>query len=141
MIALERLFPNLARSGYRLCSPPDPSYNCIAWAAGQSGPPWWWPDPLGVNWWPKGVPRVVTLGAFTAAYGTLGYQPCGLQSALIAGIEKIAIYTQQAIPTHAARQLPTGLWTSKIGQSVDIEHSLLALDGGLYGNVAVILQR
>lgn len=34
MAVNERLFPDLARTGYRLTSPPDPVYNCIAWAAG-----------------------------------------------------------------------------------------------------------
>lgn len=43
---------------------------------------------------------------------------------------------------HAARQLPTGAWTSKIGNLEDIEHAELdALAGPLYGSPAVVLSR
>ena len=40
------------------------------------------------------------------------------------GFEKVAIYAQaDGAPTHAARQLPDGTWTSKLGQEVDIGHT------------------
>ena len=45
-------------------------------------------------------------------------------------------------PTHAARQLESGLWTSKCGKLQDIQHETLqAIEGGLYGHPAVFLQR
>jgi hypothetical protein len=57
-------------------------------------------------------------------------------------VEKIAIDTDGAKPTHAARQLADGTWTSKLGQAEDICHQTLdALAGGLYGNVAQIMSR
>lgn len=45
-------------------------------------------------------------------------------------------------PTHAARQLPDGTWTSKLGKDVDISHdSLDGLSGDRYGTPALILRR
>ena len=42
---------------------------------------------------------------------------------------------------HVARQLESGLWTSKLGLSVDISHSLHDLEGDTYGEVAALLCR
>lgn len=42
------------------------------------------------------------------------------------------------IPSHAARQLPNGRWTSKCGQAEDIEHDLRDLEGRLYGKGCVL---
>lgn len=43
---------------------------------------------------------------------------------------------------HAARQQPSGVWTSKLGQMEDIEHNMLeALRGDVYGRVGLILRR
>jgi hypothetical protein len=44
-------------------------------------------------------------------------------------------------PTHAARQLPNGKWTSKLGRWQDIEHELDGLVGEMYGTVKQILKR
>jgi hypothetical protein len=56
--------------------------------------------------------------------------------------QKIAIYIDvSGTPTHAARQLPNGKWTSKLGWLEDIEHELDGLTGDRYGCVAQILKR
>jgi len=34
-----------------------------------------------------------------------------------------------------------GFWSSKIGKSVDIEHTLEGLEGSFYGQVAIIMRR
>jgi len=57
------------------------------------------------------------------------------------GFERIAIFAILAQPTHAARQLENGRWTSKLGRAVDIEHELDALEGTDYGKVTQILKR
>lgn len=79
---------------------------------------------------------------FRQAFGTLGYTVCD-DAALEQGVEKIAIYVDQGgEPTHAARQLETGLWTSKLGSMQDIEHETLgAIEGGLYGEVVLYMAR
>lgn len=46
------------------------------------------------------------------------------------------------VNVHAARQLNSGLWTSKLGESNDIQHSTpYTIQGRLYGKVACILRR
>jgi hypothetical protein len=42
---------------------------------------------------------------------------------------------------HAARQLPGGRWTSKLGNREDIEHDLNAVSGEAYGTVVMVLKR
>ena len=59
------------------------------------------------------------------AYSQLGYVECS-NGELEAGSEKIAIYATNSssgqMPTHAARQLKNGSWTSKLGEFEDISH-------------------
>jgi len=96
---------------------------------------------MGSDYWPDGVPRSVSLDAFIHAYETLGYQHCeGAEHE--PGFEKIALYVKrEGKPTHAARQMPDGRWTSKLGRAEDITHRLNALVGDMYGNVAQIMRR
>ena len=110
----------MSAPGCRLTSLESFDYNCIAWAAGEDDR-FWWPDSQQIGYWPDGVQREVTIEAFVAAYQTLGYERCS-SSELEASFEKIVIYSKNGKPTHAARQLSTGKWTSKLGQWVDIEH-------------------
>ena len=133
------LFPNLAQEGYVRASPATRVYNCIAWAAGQQDQ-WWWPDPGNAFYWPARVPRAVTLGAFYQAFELLGYQHCD-NGDLEKGFEKVAFYELAGLPTHAARQLPDGSWTSKLGKNVDITHTLRGLEGPAYGQVAGYMKR
>lgn len=133
-------FPRMNSSNCRPTSPADARYNCIAWAADDVGR-WWWPDLMGQKFWPEEVPRVQTLDAFVQAYSMRGYRD---QSAapLETGLAKVAIFTdERGAPTHAARQLPDGRWTSKLGIDIDIEHELTALEGPVYGVVSVILAK
>lgn len=138
---IEGLFPRLATERYRMASPRTPRYNCIAWAAGDDTA-WWEPDPMDLYYWPDAVPRQLTLEAYTRAFRTLGYTPCDTAE-FEPGFEKIAIYVDNnGTPTHAARQLPNGRWTSKLGNLEDIEHTTLeGLTGAVYGSVGLILKR
>jgi hypothetical protein len=137
----ERGFPNLAVTGYRITSVASRRYNCFAWVAGEENR-WWNPlEPESPYYWVNGVPAELTIAAFIQAYGTLGYEQCE-SAELELGIEKIALYaTADGEPTHAARQLPSGKWTSKLGRWEDIEHELAGLDCELYGAVKQILKR
>jgi hypothetical protein len=138
--ALEWLFPGLVGQPYGITSPKDSKYNCIGWAGGQSQR-WWWPDEDGDDLWPSNVPREETLAAFRALFETLGYAVCD-HGQLEDGFEKIALYADpNGIPKHAARQLPTGRWTSKLGQFEDIEHDLANLAGADYGTVVLVMKR
>ena len=136
---LESLFPNLAADGYRITSPSTAIYNCFAWAAEENWC-WWWPD-LDF-YWPKNAPYEESIEAFVQAYRTLGYEICS-DAEPEADFEKVALYADaNHLPTHAAKQLPSGLWSSKIGRGEDIEHATPdSLAGSLYGSVAQILKR
>jgi hypothetical protein len=138
MNPLELAFPTLA-SGYRITSPTTSDYNCIAWAAGETDR-WWWPDTAGVAYWPSTAPREETIAAFQKAFSTLGYEIASDRQH-VSGSEKVALMAKAGKPTHMCRQLPNGRWTSKLGQSEDIEHELDALVGLIYGDVHCILQR
>ena len=138
---LQTLFPRLRTAPFRITSPANAKYNCIAWAANNANL-WWWPQgdaPAVV--WPPVAARELTLSAFAAAFLSLGYIS-GTDESLEPGVEKIALFADRAgIPTHAARQLASGQWTSKLGRAEDIEHELRALESELYGAVALILKR
>jgi hypothetical protein len=136
---LERFFPDLLRTGYSITSPVSTDYNCIAWAAGITDE-WWWPDPMGINPWPASARREETIAAFIEAFQSLGYVPCA-DDCVEPGYEKVALYALAGLPKHAARQLPGGRWTSKLGPLEDVEHALEGLIGTWYGNVVQILKR
>jgi len=138
---IEKTFPSLNESGYTVTSPETTDYNCIAWAANQTDA-WWWPDSFNLGYWPPEIPRKESIDAFIKAYGLLGYVICE-NSQLETDFDKIAIYIDSSgKPTHAARQLTNGRWTSKLGQLEDIEHNTLdSLSGSEYGTVSVIMKR
>jgi hypothetical protein len=133
-----KVLPNLTADNYRITSPTTWEYNCIAWAVGITDV-WWWPTPG--RFWPADVPREETLAAFVAALATRGFSSCAT-SELEEGLETIALYAVGTVPTHAARQLPNGWWTSKLGPSFDIEHATLeAVAGGVYGEPVAFLSK
>ncbi|WP_293105967.1 hypothetical protein [Moorena sp. SIOASIH] len=71
----------------------------------------------------------------------LGYVICETPD-LEENYQKIAIYMLNDQPTHVARQLLNGKWTSKLGQDEDIEHDTLeGLTGERYGQVAQVMKR
>lgn len=136
---IRSLFPALASEPYRVTSPKTPTYNCIAHAAGDPSR-WWWPDRFGLGYWPPGVPRALRLPAFQRAFESLGYRLAS-NAEFEDGVEKVAIFAKGAEPTHAALQLNTGRWSSKLGRIEDISHALSALEGHLYGDVAFVMKR
>jgi hypothetical protein len=140
VIGLDVLFPGLRGSGYQITSAADRKYNCVAWAAGDVQQ-WWWPDPGGVGFWPPAALRLETVAALQQLFELLGYS-AGSDEGLEAQVEKVAIFsTAQGSPTHMARQLANGRWTSKLGEREDIEHALRDLEGAEYGVVVLIMKR
>jgi hypothetical protein len=144
---LEADFPKLAAAGYDKTSddtgrPPEPgAYNCIAWAASDPCKSlWWWPEPD--SYWPPCINRrEETIRCFVRTFHCLGYFVCA-SSHREFGFEKVVLYAlhksttpvtlpqrwqdmQDWEPTHMARQLPDGTWTSKCGAAEDITHFTL----------------
>jgi hypothetical protein len=138
MVELDKLFPKLRKDNHQITSPKNDGYNCIAWAAGYTTR-WWWPgDPETTFWLGE---REETLASFRFIFLSLGFSECDLEISE-PGFEKIALFVDLGgIPTHAARQLPIGRWSSKLGLSEDIEHNLKDLEGIEYGKVALVLRK
>lgn len=135
---IRRFFPRLFGNEYELTSKRTRRYNCIAWAAGDTSR-WWEPSPDG--YWPPGVLDDGTVACAIDLFRNLGYS-CTTDPSLVLGVEKIAIYADAIGYTHAARQLPDGRWTSKLGKLQDIAHATLAnLIAGRYGTLAQIMER
>jgi hypothetical protein len=136
---LHERFPGLISSLYRITSPFDPKYNCIAWAA-EDTQHWWEPDPMGVCYWPDDTPRTYSLSSYASAFASLGFRPSADETTE-KGFTKVALFARGSLPTHAARQISSFMWTSKLGKNVDISHELRALCGDFYGEVAVFLKK
>jgi len=138
---IEMLFPQLHGGNYHVTSPATETYNCIAWAAGVTNV-WWWPhgDPQ-TTFWPSMAQRQETVAAFHDAFASLGYIPCD-SAENEPGFERVALYADVfQCPTHAARQLEDGSWTSKLGTMEDIVHALSDLEGAEYGTVVLVMKR
>jgi hypothetical protein len=129
-------FPHLTPDNHHITSPPTTVYNCIAWAAGDTTR-WWQPG----RYWP--VPATdYGIGVLEAAFLKLGFEVCDSDGVEV-GFEKVALYAESGfLYTHAARQLPDGRWTSKLGRGEDIEHDTPdVLAGGIYGEVVQFVRR
>ena len=126
---------------WEVASPQDATYNCVAFALGDTDR-WWWPISLRSSgtYWPDGGPRAETLEAFRIALATIGFEPTEGE-ALAEGIAKIALFAKGSRPCHIAVQQADGRWTSKLGTQWDILHPLRALEGDEYGLVAEIFAR
>lgn len=135
---LERAFPNLKPGNYGRTSDPTDTYNCIAYAAGDTNR--WWDS---YSYWPA---ECVKCSDFNCLFGmflkALGYAKCE-NGDLENGVEKVAIFADGRDHwTHAARQLGDGWWVSKLGIDVDITHETPeALEGTSYGRVVLFLKR
>ena len=137
---IRQLFPRLREDQAEITSLRDFRYNCVAWAAGDVSR-WWWPTEPTVAYWPDGVAREETVMRFIEAFATLGYEAASTGDPE-PDIEKVAIFALKNVPTHVARQLPNGSWTSKLGSLEDISHrDIYSLSGSEYGEVVVFLQR
>jgi len=136
---LKAIFPRLCSTSFRITSPPDPRYNCIAWAAGDNQR-WWEPDRMGLYYWPSSVPREYTLEALRGAFESLGFTT-SVTDDFDPSATRVSLFAKGSQPTHASRQLSPSEWTSKIGPNVDISHELHALVGSSYGAPSIMLRR
>jgi hypothetical protein len=82
------------------------------------------------------------LGALQQAFLALGYTDCEMDGSLEVGFLKVALYGSGGAYTHAARQLPSGKWTSKLGKGEDIEHDAPEdVTSGVYGDVMGFMKK
>jgi hypothetical protein len=141
---IEAWFPRLKASGYGLTSPIDHRYNCIAYAAGDDKKFW---DPLGASrpggawYWPAGFPADTSLTTLCEIFEFRGYEKCA-DGSIESGYEKVALYVKDGLCAHAAKQLPDGAWSSKLGKGRDIRHDeARGVGGDKYGEVVQYLRR
>ncbi|MHB8630513.1 MAG: DUF7689 domain-containing protein [Candidatus Limnocylindria bacterium] len=127
-------FPKL--HDFNITSDESWEYNCIAYVCDHADR-WTWPD----RFWPKGVRKELTVKVFKNLFAGHGYSACN-DGTLEGGWEKVALYARDGRVTHAARQLASGRWTSKLGRWHDISHpDAQSLEGPEYGTVAAFLRR
>src|SRR5262249_19467017 len=95
------------------------------------------------RFWPiPASPDEAGIGVLEQMFLSMGYRDCGGDDSLEPGYEKVALYGYALFYTHAARQLPTGKWTSRLGPQQDIEHhSPHDVTGPAYGEVAQVMKR
>lgn len=142
---ISAIFPKVTSTNFTRTSPETRTYNCIAWAANDNTR-WWEPDRLMLYYWPPNAKREYTLSAFMEAFTSIGFSECS-DGLLETNFVKVALYGTPAclgvfIPTHAARQLPDGKWTSKLGTNIDVIHETeFVLCGPQYGEVIRYLKR
>lgn len=130
-------YPNLNPVGYEWTSEPDIEYNCIAWAAGKNDENWQYTRGY---YWPA-TRRTAAIEALVEVYTNEGYELCD-DSSLEEGYVKMALYARNRLWTHAARQLPDGRWTSKLGMDDDITHATPeCLNCLQYGEVYCFMRR
>ncbi len=98
--------------------------------------------PMPGYFWPTGAGPNMRVENVIRAYELLGFETCA-NGDLEGKAEKIAICATGGFAEHAARQLPSGAWTSKLGLGgEDVEHDALeAVSGGQYGDVVRFLKR
>ncbi len=131
-------FPNLENEPFLITSPEIDIYNCLAWAMGDTEN--WW-DAEEESMWLDNIPQDNLLSTLIQLLEIFGYELCA-QANLEAGFEKIALFSKDKKECmHLARQLPDDNWTSKLGISYDVTHSLEAMKGGIYGETCKFLKR
>jgi hypothetical protein len=124
---LHQELPTLRTKQWRVKSPLDTEYQCIAWAACRTDRVWWpWDHPR--FYWPPGFRKFpvyspVPVSDFVEVFEKLfGYQKCD-NANFEFGYQKVAIYENMRGATHMARQDLLGRgWLSKLGQEEDIIH-------------------
>jgi hypothetical protein len=143
---LDAILPTLARDGYRITSPSNDQYNCVAWV-GRSQSAWWEPA-LAIGTWFRKVDESELdegdMDEYIALFEFWGYKRCQ-EGSLETGVEKIAVFGSEQDFDHVAYQRPDGDWSSKLGPLNDIRHpcveSLVGKGGMEYRPIVVFMSR
>jgi hypothetical protein len=134
---IDKQFP-IANGQHTITSASTSTYNCIVFAAGIQNE--WWSHLPGYKWPAQRSPLISSLVAVFVSLGFEHGRPD--DTSLENGIEKVALYSKRDVWKHAARQLPSGKWTSKLGPDEDIEHDTPeCLCGDSYGTIHCIMRK
>lgn len=143
-IKFPKLRENISYTNHSKCTR---DYNCIAWAVGVDYTKYWpIKNDAHYSWFPD-IPYEATITNFILFFLKFGYTQCE-DGSLNDEFEKVALYGQRTLrmiykPTHAAKQLPDGKWTSKLGiEAQDIIHNSESdICGREYGDVIMYFSR
>lgn len=139
------IFPFLrSDKKYKITSPCTRNYNCISWA-NECDNVWTWPpifDELEDDeYWPSILPNDTKIETFVKFFMHEGFSVCTEDESHQQNTI-ICLYEKDGECTHAARKLPSGMWTSKLGPLNDIQHSTPhSLEGEFYGKVFCYMKR
>jgi hypothetical protein len=130
---------------YVVTSPKDASYNCIAFAAGDTARKW---DPGRLPepgyYWPADATRDDndSIDALKLAFRSIGFDECP-DGGLEEGYRKVALYAIHHDDwLHVAIQEASGDWSSKLGSSYDIRHKTpQCVEGATYGKVVCFMKK
>jgi|SRR5579871_5987511 len=120
-------------------SDPDDNYNCIAWAFGDNTR-FWWPVVNPKAHWPIPFAGLTIMQAFEAWFAHDGWT-LTTDETFEAAYKKVALYVVNGVPTHAARLIADGVWTSKLGREMDLSHGRADLDGQEYGSISRVYRK
>ena len=138
MLFNKRDFPNLTDANHQVTSPATEKYNCIGWALGHDDR---WYEPVDPSYWPDHLARDFSVATLVRVFEHEGFVTCE-NAELEAGYEKVALFADEHEYMHAALQLASGKWTSKMGLGEDIQHDAFEnLVGPAYGQVAQFIKR
>lgn len=146
-----RNFPSLSPLNHRVTSAATPLrdnprkpytlYNCFAFVVGDKKK-WWWPAGIGY-WPPEGNRDVETVDELAHVLRVrFRYSNCD-DGTFERGRKRVAIYALDNVVMHIAMQPGNrgGIWMSKMGYNVDMEHELDAIEGPLYGRVVKFMRQ
>lgn len=149
---LKQWFPHLNRKNalFRVTSPRDESYNCIAWAMGLNDR-WVDTDEASGHWWPvkySDVSSQKSKEGLIRAFQTMGFKECDNDNTE-KHFDKVALYYNPITNewTHAARVISPNEYHSKAGKAWDFHHgpgdALTNINSPSisYGNVYTFMKR
>lgn len=128
-LRLKSHFPNLDNGMVDISSFSDPTYNCVGWVLFENNgnpPQKLWPSDCEGYHWPEDLPKIDTVDNFLEFFQRKGYSLC-LTKIVEDHLDKIALYSVANRVKHVAKQLKSGVWTSKIGDYETIEHENLEM--------------
>jgi len=127
---IEDILPNIV-GHYKETSKATIDYNCLSWAVELTDT---FIDPenrcVGYSW-PDGAEREWTTAACRKVLAYYGYVEECDDGSFEDEYVKVAMYVDESgAPTHFARQIVDGNWTSKLGDFIDVvHHNLSCIEG------------
>jgi hypothetical protein len=137
-LLMDKSFPNSFLEPLEISSPETGDYNCLAWALNDNSK--WYESEDDYCWFDK-IDRDNKLSTIQKIFEQIGFN-LTRNSEYQVDIERVALFSTDNIDcSHLARQIGKNVWTSKLGSSYDVNHTLRAIEDGIYGNPILFLER